>query len=61
MEEPQAQARQAGFIVEFIQVWGLDIVRSMAPPSRRTSSCDALLIFAGSRETESFLLDIELV
>jgi hypothetical protein len=54
MKELQAQVRQNGFVVKFMQVRGPDIVGPMAPPSRRTSSCDALLIVAGSRETESF-------
>jgi hypothetical protein len=33
---------------------GPDIIRPMAPPSRRSSTCDASLVVAGSRETESF-------
>src|SRR5271168_4896633 len=54
MKELQAQVRQDGFAVKFMQVRGPDIVWPMAPPSRRTSSCDSLLIVAGSRETDNF-------
>ena len=54
MKEVQAQMGQDGFVVKFMQCWGLDIVRLQAPRPRRTSSCNTLLIVAGRRETGSF-------
>ena len=50
----QGHAQRAGFVIKFMQVRRPDIIRPEAPPSRGTSDCDSLLIFAGSRETESF-------